>query len=245
MDEKVYHKNFEVEESYWWFVARNKIIKDIIQKYCQLPKGSTILDIGCGTGSFAKGISEDYIVHCLDTSPLALKYCKMRGLQNLYNCTVQEFQPLDLKINTVTMLDVLEHIEDDRSVVRRVYELLEVNGYFVATVPAYKWLWSGHDVLHQHWRRYRSNEIINILKKEGFRILYHTYFDTLLFPVAALKRIIQKFFNINNKNIEPVDPVPNIINKIFTGIFSIERYLIPKIKFPFGLSILVVAVKDE
>jgi SAM-dependent methyltransferase len=243
MDESVYHKNFEVEDSYWWFVARNNIIKKIIKEYCRLPEGSVVLDIGCGTGSFAKGISEDYQVHCLDTSSLALHYCELRGLNNLHNCTVQEFSPNDLSINAITMLDVLEHIEDDRSVVKRIYEILSKEGIYIATVPAYKWLWSGHDILHQHWRRYKSNELINIIKNEGFTILYHTYFDTFLFPLAALKRIWGKITGEGKKNVEPVELVPDLINKLFTKIFSFEGNLIPKVKFPFGLSILVIAIK--
>jgi len=242
MEEIVYHTNYQLEDSYWWFVARNRLVKKVFGKICNISKGETILDAGCGTGGFAKVMSENYKVYCLDTSALALGYCKKRGLTNLVNSTLGNFKSDGLNIKAVLMLDVVEHIEDDREVVSQVYNHLAEGGYFVATVPAYQWMWSGHDNLHMHYRRYNRKNFNELLVNCGFSIEYSSYFNTLLFPVAFAVRMIEKIFRLK-KNRTGVDVVPGFINETLKNIFGFESVILPGCRFPFGLSILTIARK--
>lgn len=243
MQEVVYHSNYDIEDKYFWFLARNAIIGRIVRLYSQTQRDEFILDVGCGTGGFAKIISATNQVICLDTEPLAIEYCKKRGLNNVFLGTLDDYVPNGKKITTVTMLDVIEHIDDDLHAVKRVYDLLETKGRFIATVPAYQWLWSHHDEMHMHYRRFTLRRFCNLIEQAGFKIKFSSYFNTLLFPLAALKRISEKMIGGSNRN-EPVDPISPILNTIFTKIFSLEKRLIPPLSLPFGLSIVVVGEKE-
>jgi len=243
VEEIVYHTNYKLEDSYWWFIARNRIVMDILNKFVKIEPHQQILDVGCGTGGFTKILLENYDAIGLDSSPIAIEYCKKRGIEKLFLGTLNEFPASDYNIQAITILDVIEHIESDDAIVEQIYNTLPKNGWLIATVPAYKWLWSEHDVLHKHYRRYKKKYFVSLLKRHNFEIEYSTYFNTFLFPFSAIKRIYDNVFNKNNKNPDPVDPVPGFLDKIFKAIFLSEKFFIPHIKFPFGLSILVVAKK--
>lgn len=242
MYEIVYHTNFELEDSYWWFVARNYIIKELTKKYSNLQVGDTVLDVGCGTGGFAAGISDTYKTVCMDTSPLALEYCKKRGLTDLHQGVLSDFPKGTYDIKGAFMLDVIEHIEDDMGVISEVYDLLPKGGSFIASVPAYMWMWSRHDSMHMHYRRYLRSHFNHLLKEHGFKIVYSSYFNTFLFPPAVLKRFYDKIVGEKGEY-QPVDTVPQGINSIFTKIFKSEAALLKFMKFPFGVSIITIAVK--
>ena len=243
MQEIVYHTNYKLENSYWWFVARNRIVYELINKKCDLAEGVDFLDAGCGTGGFSKILAERYNVVGLDSSELALQYCRKRGLENIYQCNLQEFPHEDWNVKAITMLDVLEHIEDDVSVVKEAYDILPDGGYFVTSVPAYKWLWSRHDLQHMHYRRYTKSQMKNLLAGAGFKIIYSSYFNTLLFLPAALKRLTQKQAFSKDSELDPVDRVPKFLDALFRNIFMAEKAILPSFSFPFGLSIIVIGKK--
>lgn len=242
MQEKVYHTNYKVENEYFWFLARNKIVFNVIEQNLKLGDDDYVIDIGCGTGGFAKLLDKKFNTVCLDTSEIALDYCKKRGLNNLHKGTLESFPKDAWVINSAVMLDVIEHIEDDAAVVKQVYEMLPIGGKLIASVPAYQWLWSHHDKMHMHYRRYNKKIFIKLLIDAGFKIEYSTYFNTFLFPLAMVKRLIDKLLNKNHSE-SAVDEVSNFVNNIFTKVFAAESLFIPKIKFPFGMSILTVAKK--
>ena len=242
MREVVYHTNYELEDSYWWFVARNYIIKELTKKFSNLKEGDTVLDIGCGTGGFAVGISDLYKPVCMDMSPIALEYCKKRGLTDLHQGVLADFPADSYNVQGAFMLDVIEHIEDDMQVINEVYDLLPEGGSFIATVPAYMWLWSRHDSMHMHYRRYTKSNFNQLLKEAGFNINFSSYFNTFLFPPAVMKRIFDKIAGEKGEY-KPVDDVSPALNKIFTKIFKSEASLLKSVRFPFGVSIITIAVK--
>lgn len=243
MQEAVYHSNFDIEESYFWFLARNEILTKVIQKTTNLKQGDEVVDIGCGTGGFAQVLSNKFKVACIDTEPLALEYCKKRGLTDLHNCYLKDFDYSNRNIKAAFMLDVIEHIPDDKEVVSQVYDMLPEDGYFIATVPAYQWLWSHHDVVHMHYRRYNMGNFSDLIQNAGFKIMYSSYFNTFLFPPALLKRTMDRISGKKAEGADPVDKVSPFLNTLFLKIFSAESAFIPSMSFPFGLSILVVAKK--
>jgi len=242
MQEKVYHTSFEQEEKYWWYVGRNVIIRSFLEKYCKLKNGSSVLDVGCGTGGFASSISENLTPLCLDTSPIALDYCKKRGIKNIFNSTLEDFDSSNLNIQALTLLDVIEHIENDFSVIKNANRVLEKDGWLLVTVPAFQWLWSKHDVLVMHQRRYSKKQLVDLLSSGSFQVEYSSYFNFFLFIPAVIKRFLNEHF-VKEVNIESVEEVPNFLNTIFKNIFAFEAKVLQKIKFPFGLSIIAIARK--
>ena len=140
------------------------------------------------------------------------------------------------------MLDVVEHIQDDTGVIKDVYNVLGPNGTFIATVPAYQWMWSQHDVVHMHYRRYNRKNFNKLLTDNGFEIVFSSYYNHLLFLPAVLKRFAD-FLMGNKKNDNPVDEVSPFLNKLFTKIFTYESKFLHFLKPPFGLSIVTIAKK--
>jgi len=244
MQEIVYHSQYVAEDKYWWFIARNRILENTVRTFCKINKSFNLLDVGCGTGGFASLLKDDCNVIGIDTSDIALDYSRKRGLTNLKNCYLNQFdKSLYGKIDAITMLDVIEHIEDDKAVVKEAYEILDSGGYMIASVPAYQWLWSRHDEIHMHYRRYTVPQFKKLFNDAGFKVMYASYFNSILFLPAVLKRFMDKITGGDKKNDAPIDEVPDFINTIFTDLFLIEKSWIPKVMMPFGLSIVLVAKK--
>lgn len=170
MEEQLYRKFFEIESTHWWFTARQRIVADVIARNVALSRGSKILDVGCGTGAILAMFSERFEVYGTDTSALAIDFCHKRGLVNVYCCTLDTFPRPELRFELVTMLDVIEHIDDDAGVVRSARELTMAGGHVLVTVPAYQFLWSRHDDLNHHKRRYHKQQLKNLLEKSGYEI---------------------------------------------------------------------------
>ena len=245
MEEIVYHTNYKLEDNYWWFVARNRIIRDIIDEKCNLKDGDDFLDVGCGTGGFTAMLLDRFKVIGLDASQTALEYSKKRGLKNLYDCYLDSFPKEKWNVKGISMLDVIEHIEDDLAVAKQAYDILPDGGCLVLSVPAYQWLWSRHDEIHMHYRRYTKAGIKNVLKKAGFEIEFSSYMNFFLFPAAVIKRFIDKITGADKKHDAPVDEVSAMMNKIFTKLFLFEGKLLKLFRFPVGVSVLIIARKKN
>lgn len=243
MKEIVYHTNYQLEDNYWWFLARREIISKTIKKSLKIATDEYILDVGCGTCGMAEYLSKDFNVVAIDTSELALEYCKKRGVEHSFLSTLVSFPKGKYNIKAITILDVIEHIEDDKSIVEQLYDSLPSGGYLIASVPAYQFLWSFHDEVHKHYRRYSLSNFKRLISNAGFQIQFATYFNSFLFPVAFAKRFIDKLFSLEKKNEYAIEIVPKSINTIFTKIFEFEKTFFPKVSFPFGLSILLIAKK--
>lgn len=240
MDESLYHLHFQQEESHWWFAARSAIVREVIERYGNLKPGDTILDIGCGTGAIMKQLSAKYRVVGIDMSPLAVEYSRKRGLTDVFLMPVQEFPRDRYDVKTVILLDVIEHIDDDIDVLRHAREIMAADGRVIITVPAYQWLWSSHDLANHHKRRYTASTLRSALDKAGFEPVMMTYYNTILFPLAALRKLFSRSKAIDEAS-DAVDQPSGFINSLFYSIFASERFLVPRMRFPFGVSLLAVA----
>ena len=245
MKDIAYHTNYQLEDNYWWFLARRQIIRDLIEQNIPISKDEYVIDVGCGTCGMAKFLSEKFNVVALDKSELAAEYCKKRGIKDVHLTELADFPGEKYKIKVATILDVIEHIEDDKNIARQLYDFLPNGSWLVASVPAYQFLWSYHDVVHKHYRRYTKSKFVDLLKSAGFSIKFSSYFNTLLFPIALAKRFLDIITQVDKKNEYAIEIVPNFVNKLFTKIFASERKLLKFLRFPFGLSILVLARKEN
>lgn len=240
MDESLYHLHYNQEESHWWFAARSEIVRRVIERYGNLKPGDTILDVGCGTGAIMKQLSEKYKVVGIDMSPLAVEYSRKRGLTDVFLMPVQEFPRDKYNVKAAILLDVIEHIDDDVDVLRTVRDIVGQDGRVIVTVPAYKWLWSSHDLVNHHKRRYNSALLRETLDKAGLEPVMMTYYNTLLFPLAVVKKVIGKWKAADQAS-EAVDQPSGFVNSLFYSVFASEKNLVPNFTLPFGVSLLAVA----
>jgi len=137
----------------------------------------------------------------------------------------------------VALLDVLEHVPDDKNSLRAIYKLLKPGGALLLTVPINPWMWSAHDVAHHHHRRYRPVEIRKLAVDAGYAIELLSPFNSLLFPPIAAVRLLGKLTGKDDSD----DAMPSpLVNKMLDGIFGIERSLIGRMPMPFGVSLVAV-----
>lgn len=246
MDKLLYDQFYHLEATHWWFVARREIILDQIRKHIPLGHTPHILDIGCGTGIMPEYLSALGNVKGLDFSEEAVHYSTLRlgdsvsiKLGNLSDKLPFKNKSFDI----ITLLDVIEHIDDDTDALKKIGHLLKEGGGLICTVPAYQLLWSGHDVLNHHKRRYTLKELREKITASGFSIKKISYFNTMLFPVVFLSR----FLVLPKKRMEPKSDFkiyPQMLNAALKNLFLLEKYLLRIMSFPFGVSLICIARKE-
>ena len=244
MENKIFQKMLKLESSHWWFVARRKIIQKAINNL-DLPRNIRILDAGCGNGDNLSLLSTFGDLVAFEKNEYALKTAKSKKIGEIYKAELPDKLPNTVKTNfdLIVLLDVLEHIDDDSKSLTTVRKLMNNKGIILITVPAFQWLWSEHDVIHHHKRRYSKSELREKLDSSGFRIKYISYFNTLLFPFALVERIGRKIFSPSNPEI--LELPNNKINFLLEKIFSLEAIFMNKISLPFGLSLVAIAEKKN
>lgn len=142
------------------------------------------------------------------------------------------------QFDVIAMLDVLEHIEDDIGSLAALRSMIARDGFILITVPAFPWLWSQHDEIHHHKRRYTKATLNRALISAGFAPVKTSYFNMLLFPLAVAQRFAQRIL----KRKTPMSGLPpSAVNRTFAGIFGFERHLVGKISMPLGLSLFAIA----
>lgn len=244
MQKQVYQQIYEAEKTHWWFVGRRNIIRTALDKH--IPhKVDEALDVGCGTGlnalimkSFARKVTG------LDPSGEAVRFSHMRAPDLSVIQEAFPYTELKGQYDLVTLFDVLEHIEDDSLSLQKVEKLLRPGGVAVLTVPAFPFLWSDHDKVLQHYRRYTMSTLKNVITKNTkLRIIDCNYFNTLFFLPILIFRVIRKIFHILPDRADDF-MVSDTINKLCLSIFNMEGKFVQKVKYPFGVSIICVLQKS-
>ncbi len=241
MDKAAYVEMYLNEDSHWWFVARRMIIRKILSNYLPVKRERRILEVGCGTGGNLEFLSTYGNVYAIEPDDEAIAMAGKRGLCHVVKGSFPDDIPFEGGFDLICMLDVLEHMDDDLGALESVGKKLSPGGKVLITVPSCKFLWSEHDVALHHKRRYGKKQLMRLLEISGFRIIYHTYFNTLLFPVVAAVRSLKK--NYGKECGTDVGMPSKPLNILLTAIFSSERFLMPRISLPFGTSILLLAEK--
>ena len=245
MDKDLYQHYFDHEETHWWFVARRQIIKNILDIYVpNKDSGSNaILEIGTGTGGNLKMLSKFGKIFGMEMDQTACEIAKSRRICDVKQGKLPDKLPFDMNFDLICMFDVLEHIEKDVETLNSIKMKLTNRGKIVLTVPAYQWLWSHHDVVNHHYRRYNQKTLQKVISDAGLTVTYISYFNTWLMPIIASIRLIKNSLRL--KGDSDLSEPNKYINKWLMHIFASERFLMPKLKFPFGVSLIVVIKNNQ
>lgn len=242
MEKSFYRIFFEVQKKHWWFVSKKKIVLDLIDRYVPGKARHRILDIGCGSGLMLNALEKVGETNGMDMSDDAINFSK-----EIFSGTVRKgMLPDDIPyekeyFSLVVALDVIEHVEDDRAALTAIRSHIAPAGQAVITVPACMFLWSEHDVLNEHKRRYTLQELKMKLLDAGFTIEKISYFNTFLFPLIGVVRVINNL--LKRKGGSDVDLPHPAVNYIVEKIFSLEKYFLRFMNFPIGVSVLAVVRK--
>ncbi|MCS7252811.1 MAG: class I SAM-dependent methyltransferase [Armatimonadota bacterium] len=204
-----------------------------------------MLDVGCGTGGNLELLSSYGVCIGVDISPFALSLCREHW-DGLLICADALRLPLrDGAVGLLAALDVLEHIEDDVSALKELWRILSPGGVLVLTVPAFKWLWSGHDIALRHFRRYARAELEAKLIAVGFKVEKISFAICPLLPFVFLFRKLQLIAQSGARKHTAIIKLPKPLNELFIGMLGLEARLIKRLELPFGISLVCRAVKTS
>lgn len=233
-----------LEAANFWFRARNELILWALQTY--KPNAHSMLEVGCGTGFVLSGIARNYPEMVLSGSEIFLT-----GLSHAAaRVPTAQFMQMDARhvpffneFDAIGAFDVLEHIEEDESVLTQLHKALKPTGVLLLTIPQHPWLWSANDDYACHVRRYTARELHKKVIDAGFRIERSTSFVSLLLPAMMLSRQTSNN-KITERDVTAELRLPKLINNIFLGIMRVEQRLIKfGANFALGGSRLVIARK--
>lgn len=237
MDASYYRLHAELEETYWWFVAKNRIIMRMIGRYG--PRAGRACDVGCGAGGLLKLLSARFEAVGVDLSPLALAYCAKRGLKAVEGGLPDRLPLEDRAFDVVVASEVVEHVKEDRASVERLCALLRPGGVLVCTAPAHPWLWSRHDELNHHQRRYTRAGFAGLFGGLPLERIVLGYYQSALFPLMVGSRLAEKVRGGRGGG-DGVRPLPRVVNGAFRVLFEAEGALIGRVPLPIGGSLISV-----
>lgn len=263
MDERLHRFHAEMEDTHWWLAAKNRILASLIRRYAPARtdgRRPQLLDIGCGSGGLMRLLGPRFDTIGVDPSPLARAAARARG-QTALDGTLPDHIPEQLRacrFDVVVMSEVLEHIERDRAALEAAVQLLAPRGLLVCTVPAHPWMWSSHDVLNHHARRYTRRGFASLF--DGlpphpphpplplYRLILSPA-NTAAFPLMAIARCFRRG-RVSGTGCEGCPPSdirlpPRPINAVLRAAFAAERYWLPHARLPFGGSLLSVHLRRD
>jgi SAM-dependent methyltransferase len=201
--------------SHWYYRSKAFALSQLLGKKI----GRNILDIGAGSGFFSRFLLQNTEAEksvCVDPAYSTDHVEEINGKQIHF---VKSIESSDA--DTILMTDVLEHIEDDAGFLRLYAEKTKNSGRFLITVPAFQFLWSGHDVFLEHYRRYTLRQLENTIRKSGLIPTFGCYYFANVFPIACAMRLLT-FHRQENKS--SLQRHSNPVNGILTLLCRMERF---------------------
>ena len=239
MEHQLYAEMDVMERTHWWFIGRRRVIFDVIGRLAPRPKSA--LDIGCGTGmNLEHLVATIPQVKGLEMSEEAIRFSRQRlpGVEILQGSLPDN--ALYERFDLITLFDVLEHIENDDAALRAIRKMLSSQGRLVLTVPAHMYLWTEHDELFHHKRRYTAANLRAVLEKTGYRIERLSYFNTVMFLPIILFRAMRRLLGLREGASDFFVPSAPL-NRFLSWSFGLECYPLRWMDMPFGVSLIAVA----
>lgn len=252
LPETYYRQCLQAAESHWWFRGRGRIVETIVRALIRVPPESVILDVGSGPGGSARRAFPQGKLFAMDLSPTVLTAYRQADGR-----VIADAASLPCRPGSITVLcafDLLEHLEDDRAALEQWWRVLGPGGWLVMTVPAYQALWSAHDAINHHRRRYRAVTLKRLLGETRFSVVRLTYFNTILLPAIALVRWAQRLVGpmpcgyaerVRRGELDCAQQLPRWLARWCEGILRLEAVWVGRGALPAGASICAVAQKPR
>jgi SAM-dependent methyltransferase len=239
MERIVYDQMAELDDRHWWYRGRREVLAALIRRIVRPPQDAEILEIGCGTGHNFPMLGAFGHVDALELDDQMRAYAQKRLGRKVMSSPLPELAGVpDRGYDLIGAFDVIEHIDDDRPAIATIATKLKPRGKFVMTVPAHQWMWSAHDVVNHHKRRYSKRSLRELIEGSPLRLEAVGYFNSLLFPAAVAERVASKARGKDEVSLS-LPPAP--LNAVLERTFAAERHLIGRVPLPPGLSLYAVA----
>jgi SAM-dependent methyltransferase len=235
MDLEAYAEHYRHEERHWWFRGRLRVIWALLGR-AGLPEHPRILDAGCGTGRNLVEFGRLGTAHGVDASETAVEFCRRRGLDGVRLGRLEALPFEEDSFDLLLACDVLEHVPDDLPALRELRRVAAPGASLLITVPAYRWLWSKHDVQLHHHRRYTLRGLREHVRAAGWDPVVDSYFMTVLLPAVAATRLLDRATGRTPDS--DLDRTPPVLNRLFESPAQLEAAVIARGgRLPAGVSI--------
>lgn len=239
MERIVYEQMAELDQRHWWYRARRQVLAALIGRLASPPPNAAILEIGCGTGHNLAMLGGFGTVEALELDERARAIAEQRLGRAALKSPLPELKGVKTgHYDLIGAFDVIEHIADDAAALASIARRLKPGGKLVMTVPAHQWMWSAHDVVNHHRRRYSRATLSKLIEGSPLKLEAIGYFNSLLFPAAIAQRMASRLRGKDDADLK-LPPAP--LNKALEKTFALERHLIGLLPLPPGLSLFAVA----
>lgn len=190
MRDDLFDVHADIEDRHWWFVARRQILRSIADAVLPTTPASVVLDIGCGTGANAAAFTNDHQVVGLDPHAEGIAHARRRFPDATFinGSTPHDVTDVLPNVRLALLTDVIEHLPDDFEAVSTWLAALPVGSHLLITVPADPALWSRHDEVFGHYRRYTVDRLAAVWAGLPVTCRLHSPFNSRLYPVVKAIR---------------------------------------------------------
>lgn len=240
MEQEEYGRMYALEETHWWYVGMRAITASVLASRPGI-QSPCILDAGCGTGNNLRHFSAWGRPIGIDLSADAVRFCAERGV-TVARGSLLALPFADDSFDLITSFDVLYHrwITDDRVALRELVRVLKPGGQMFVRVPALKMLWGAHDEAVYSRHRYSRPELKRLFEDCGLRVLRSSYCNSLLFPVLAFRRAMDRWAQRHGSDVENV---PGPLDRTFRTLLNAEARFLRRFDFPVGASVIALGQK--
>ena len=245
MEPSEYELMYRVEQGHWWYQGMEAITRAVFDHWLPARRDLRVLDAGCGTGAALANYLKEYgTAMGVDLSPLALDFCRRRNLCRLSRASLLDLPFAPASFDLVASFDVLYEraVPSDLAALRELARVLAPGGFLFLRLPAYDWLRGAHDEVIHTARRYTIRRAADLLRQSGLTPLHLTYANTLLFPLAAAKRLLERL-RPARKAESDLEMRVGRLNGILRGVLAAEAPWVSSRRLPFGLSVLALVQK--
>ena len=227
----------EEDRRHWYFRGRLAVLLSVLERVLP-PPPRRLLELGCGTGNVLEALGRFGEAVGVERDPGLRAVGRAAGLDVRDGALPDDIPVADAWADAVLLLDVIEHLDDDHAGLRGALRTLRPGGVMVITVPAYPWLWSGHDVALGHRRRYTASTLRSVVARAGLSLAHVGYFNTALFPAIAGVRLAKRLVGSGGHDLHRP---AGTVNGALERLFALERHVVLRPGLPFGASVLAVA----
>lgn len=243
----VYAQLAAVEDQHFWFAARNDVIVAALSDTGTPLRDARALDIGCGSGYVVQALEQRGLrITGMDMHHEGLRHARQRS-RALLVCDPRGDVPAG-QFDLVLLTDVIEHVDDDRRLLRQAARALLPGGRLLVTVPAHQWLWSRVDDLSGHKRRYGASSLRRTLRDAGLRPVLVRYFNHVSVPLLGLQR--RGLGRTADSAVGPEELMlrafrapPALLNALLRCVSRIELK-VRRLPIPFGGSLVAIATPE-
>lgn len=229
-----------LEKEHWWFKVREKIILKCIDTYLKPNNNIRILNVGAAGGRSSEWLSKYGEVTSVEYDKDFLDYLRTQNIA-VTEASITKLPFGNESFDLVCAFDVIEHVEDDKQATKELFRVCKNDGAVCITVPATPKLWSAHDDINGHYRRYTRSSLDSLLQSNILKAVKISYFNSFLYPLIRLSRKMEKK---SPESVRSDFSKNKSLGKIFGVIFSLEKFMLPRFSLPFGVSLIALCKKQ-